>query len=177
MLENYEDVEAKADEIKRLEEVGDHLIHEIMTNLHRTFVTPFDREDIAHLGERLDDVVDAVEEVARLLIEYQVQRPTEQAVELGRIIVQAGAVLEEAGEKLRARGSGLREILPLTVELNRLENQADRLAHEAVRELFATEKDPIQIIKLRELYAQLEEATDRCEDAANVLEGIVLKHA
>ena len=177
MLENYEDVEAKAREIKRLEEVGDHLIHEIMKNLHRTFVTPFDREDIAHLGERLDDVVDAVEEVARLLVEYQVQQPTEWAIEMGRIIERAGAVLEQAGEKLHAKGSRLRQILPYTVEVNRLENEADQVTHEAVRELFANEKDPIEVIKWKELYAQLEEATDRCEDAANVLEGIVLKHA
>ena len=79
LMEHYEDVEAKAAEIKRLEEVGDHVIHQIMTNLHRTFVTPFDREDIAQLGDRLDDVVDDVEEVARLMVEYQVKAPTERA--------------------------------------------------------------------------------------------------
>ena len=177
LLEHYEDVEAKVAEIKRLEEVGDHLIHQIMTNLHRTFVTPFDREDIAQLGERLDDVVDDVEEAARLFVEYGVKEPTERARELARLIEQAGAVLEEAGEKLHWRGSKLREILPHAVELNRLENMADQVTSKAVGELFAHEKDPIEVIKWREIYGQLEAATDRCEDAANVLEAIVLKHA
>ncbi len=177
LMEHYENVEAKAAEIKRLEEVGDHVIHQIMTNLHRTFVTPFDREDIAQLGDRLDDVVDDVEEVARLMVEYHVKAPTERAKELARIIEKAGGVLEEAGEKLHWRGSRLREILPHAVELNRLENEADQVASKAVGELFAQEKDPIEVIKWREIYGQLEATTDRCEDAANVLEAIVLKHA
>ncbi len=177
LLEHYEDVEAKAAEIKRLEEVGDHVIHQIMTNLHRTFVTPFDREDIAQLGERLDDVVDGAEEVARTLVEYGVKKPTERAKELGRLLEQAGQVLEEAGEKLHWRGSKLREILVHAVELNRLENEADQVTSKAVGELFSQEKDPIEVIKWREIYGQLEAATDRCEDAANVLEAIVLKHA
>ncbi len=177
LMEHYENVEAKAAEIKRLEEVGDHLIHQIMTSLHLTFVTPFDREDIAQLGERLDDVVDDVEEVARLMVEYGVDAPTERARELARIIERAGAVLEEAGEKLHWRGTKLREILVHAVELNRLENEADQVTSKAVGELFAREKDPIEIIKWREIYGQLEATTDRCEDAANVLEAIVLKHA
>ena len=177
LMEHYEDVEAKAAEIKRLEEVGDHVIHQIMTSLHTTFVTPFDREDIAMLAERLDDVVDDVEEAARLMVEYGIDKPTERAKQLARIIEQAGAVLELACEKLRWRGSKLREILVHAVELNRLENEADQVTSKAVGELFANEKDPIEIIKWREIYGQLEAATDRCEDAANVLEAIVLKHA
>jgi predicted phosphate transport protein (TIGR00153 family) len=176
-LENYDGNPNSADEIIRLEEVGDHIIHQIMTNLHRTFVTPFDREDIAQLGERLDDVVDMIEEVARTMIEYHVTASTPRAVELAKIVEQSGRVLEQAGNMLQSRGSKLREILPLSVELNRLENEADQVASKAVGELFANEKDPIEIIKWREVYGQLEAATDRCEDAANVLEAIVLKHA
>ena len=177
LFENYGDLEAKAEEIKRLEEIGDHIIHEIMNNLHRTFVTPFDREDIAQLGERFDDVVDMAEEVARTLVEYKVLAPRPYALELARIIDQCGAGIEQAGEGLAARGSGLRELLPLTVELNTLEHEADILASKAVGELFETEKDPIEVIKWREIYSMLEAATDRAEDAANVIEGIVLKHA
>lgn len=176
-LENYDQAEEKAIEIKRLEEVGDHLIHQIMMNLHRTFVTPFDREDIAQLGERLDDVVDSAEEVARTMVEYGVKQPTHRAIELGRIIEQCGAVLERAGEMLKARGGKLRDLLPLTVELNRLENEADQVASKAVGELFANETDPIEVIKWREIYSMLESATDRSEDAANVIEAVVLKHA
>ena len=176
-MEHYENLEEKATEIKRLEEVGDHVIHQIMINLHRTFVTPFDREDIAELGARLDDVVDVAEEVARTMLEYHVTAPTPRAVELARIIDACGVVLEHAGDILKARGGKLRDLLPLTVELNRLENEADIITSKAVGELFANEKDPIEIIKWREIYALLESATDRAEDAANVIEAIVLKHA
>ena len=177
LFENFDDLEARAEEIKRLEEIGDHIIHEIMNNLHRTFVTPFDREDIAMLGERLDDVVDNAEEVARTLIEYKVTKPRPYALELAKIIDQCGEVLERAGEGLNARGSGLRALLPLTIDLNTLEHEADILTSKAVGDLFETEKDPIEVIKWREIYGMLEAATDRAEDAANVIEGVVLKHA
>ncbi len=176
-FEDYTDIETKAAHIRDLEEIGDHVIHEIMSNLHRTFVTPFDREDIAELGVRLDDVVDMAEEAARTMVEYHVTTPTPRSIELARLIDQGGVLLEEAGEKLRGRGSRLRELLPLTVELNRIENEADQVTSKAVGELFANEKDPIEIIKWREIYGLLEGATDRCEDAANVIEAIVLKHA
>jgi predicted phosphate transport protein (TIGR00153 family) len=176
-MEHYENIEEKAAEIKRLEEVGDHVIHQIMMNLHRTFVTPFDREDIAELGARLDDVVDVAEEVSRTMLEYGVTAPTPRSIELARIIDACGVVLEQAGDMLNARGSRLRELLPMTVELNRLENEADGITSKAVGELFAREKDPIEIIKWREIYQLLESATDRAEDAANVIEAIVLKHA
>jgi len=176
-MEHYENLEEKATEIKRLEEVGDHVIHQIMINLHRTFVTPFDREDIAELGARLDDVVDVAEEVARTMLEYHVTAPTPRAVDLARIIDSCGEVLEHAGDMLNARGGKLRDLLPMAVELNRLENEADIITSKAVGELFANEKDPIEIIKWREIYALLESATDRAEDAANVIEAIVLKHA
>ena len=176
-MEHYDEAAARAEEIKLLEEVGDHLIHQIMTNLHRTFVTPFDREDIANLGERFDDVVDMAEEVARTMLEYQIKAPTPRAIELAKVLASSGAVLEQAGEMLRARGSRLRDILPLTVEINRLENEADHINSKALGELFASETNPVEIIKWREIYGDLEQATDRCEDAANVLEAIVLKHA
>jgi predicted phosphate transport protein (TIGR00153 family) len=176
-MEHYEDSEAKAAEIKELEEVGDHIIHQIMTNLHRTFVTPFDREDIAQLGDRLDDVVDGAEEVSRTMIEYGITAPTPRAIELAKIIAQAGACLEQAGVMLQGKGPKLREILPLAVELNRLENEADQVTSKAIGELFAQEKDPIEIIKWKDIYGLLEFSADRCEDAANVLEAIVLKHA
>lgn len=176
-MEHYDQAAAMAAEMKHLEEVGDHIIHEIMTNLHRTFVTPFDREDIANLGERLDDVVDMAEEVARTMLEYHIKAPTPRAVELAKVLAVAGGVLEQTGNMLKFRGSRLRDILPLTVELNRLENEADHIASKALGELFAEETNAVEIIKWREIYGDLEAATDRCEDAANVLEAIVLKHA
>ena len=177
LMEDYQDVPAKVAEIKRLEEVGDNIIHDIMRNLHRTFVTPLDREDIAALGERLDDVVDSIEEAARNLLEFRIEKPTEKAIELARIIRQAAQVLHQAVNKLHFRGSKLRDILRDSVEVNRLENEADQIFSRAMGELFSNGISPIEVIKWREIYGQLEAATDHCEDAANVLEGVVLKNA
>ena len=177
LMEDYQDVPAKVAEIKRLEEVGDNIIHDIMRNLHRTFVTPLDREDIAALGERLDDVVDSIEEAARNLLEFRIEKPTEKAIELARIIRQAAQVLHQAVNKLHFRGSKLRDILRDSVEVNRLENEADQIFSRAMGELFSNGISPIEVLKWREIYGQLEAATDHCEDAANVLEGVVLKNA
>ena len=176
LMDDYQNVQDKVAEIKRLEEVGDHIIHEIMRNLHRTFVTPLDREDIALLGERLDDVVDSIEETARLMVEYQIPEPTEEAKALARIIVKAAETLQEAIGKLHFRGSKLKSILPNAVEINRLENVADQIASQAMAKLFNDGLNPIDVMKWRDIYQQLEIATDQCEDAANVLEGVVLKN-
>lgn len=176
LMDDYQNVKDKVAEIKRLEEVGDHIIHEIMRNLHLTFVTPLDREDIALLGERLDDVVDSIEETARLMVEYQIPEPTEEAKALARIIVKAAETLQEAIGKLHFRGSKLKSILPDAVEINRLENEADQIASQAMAKLFNDGLNPIEVMKWRDIYHQLEVATDQCEDAANVLEGVVLKN-
>ena len=177
LMEHYEDVPEKVAEIKRLEHVGDEVIHEIMQSLHRTFVTPLDREDIAALGERIDDVVDTIEETARNMLEYGITVATEKAQEIARIILESAQQLEAAVSLLRYRGARLREILPYAVELNRLENEADQVASQAVAELFDNGLSASEVLKWREIYGHLEEATDFCEDAANVLEGIVLKNA
>ena len=177
LMEDYRDVPEKVAEIKRLEEVGDIIIHDIMSNLHRTFVTPLDREDIAVLGERLDDVVDSIEEAARNMMEYGIQQPTPASRELAGIILRSSEVLQLAMSKLHFRGSKLKDILPDTVEINRLENEADHVASSAMAQLFNDSIPPIEVMKWRDIYQQLEMATDFCEDAANVLEGIVLKIA
>jgi predicted phosphate transport protein (TIGR00153 family) len=177
LMENYENVPEKVAEIKRLEEVGDTVIHTIMTSLHRTFVTPLDREDIAALGERLDDIVDSMEEAARLMMEYHIQESTENAKALARILLRCSETLEEAIGLLHLRGAKLNEILPLATVINTLENEADQVVSKAMAELFDDEASPIYVIKWKEVYDLLEGATDHCEIAANMLEGIVLKHA
>lgn len=177
MLDHYEDAHAKAKELKLIEERGDHIIHEIMRNLHRTFVTPIDREDIALLAEHVDDVIDAIEDAARMHIEYHVEAPTERAKELAQIILRCGEELLLAVDKLRFRGAKLNEILPHTIEINRLENEADQVSRQAIGELFRGTESPIEVIKWRDIYEMLEHTADLAEDAANVLEGVVLKHA
>ncbi len=177
MLEDFKNAEAGFKAVSESEELGDHIIHDIMRNLHRTFVTPIDREDIIALADRIDDIVDHMEEAARYMVSYRIAAPTPQALELACILERGAPVLVDAVAKLRFRGSKLKEILPLTVELNRLENEADQIASKAVADLFAHETSAITIIKWRDIYTQLETASDRMEDAANVLEGIVLKNA
>ena len=177
LMENFENVPAKVQEIKDLEDFGDQIIHDITHSLHRTFVTPIDREDIMALAGRLDDVVDAMDEAAQYIVEYKIEAPTEYARQLVSIIVQCADELERAVSLLSTRGSKLRDILPLAVELNRLENEADQVASRARGELFDNSYEMDHILKWRDIYDDLEQATDRAEDAADVLEGIVLKHS
>ena len=178
LMTDFDDnVEGKVREIKEKEEFGDMIIHDITRALHRTFVTPIDREDILMLAARLDDVVDAMDEAAQYTLEYRIEKPTEHARRLAEIIVECANELERAVGLLSSKNSKLEEILPMTVEINRLENVADQVASRARGELFNDGSDVTQILKWRDIYDDLEEATDRAEDAANVLEGIVLKHS
>lgn len=177
LMEDFENVEAKVKEIKDLEEFGDQIIHDITHSLHRTFVTPIDREDILSLAGRLDDVVDAVDEAAQYTLEYKIKGSTEYAIKLSKIIVDCATQLEQAVGLLSTRGSRLKDILPMAVEIDRLESKADQALSHAMGELFSNGSDVIDILKWRDIYNTLEEATDWAEDAANVLEGIVLKHS
>ena len=177
LMQNFENVQSKVAEIKELEEFGDRIIHDITRSLHTTFVTPIDREDILELAVRLDDVIDAIDEAAQYTLEYAIEEPTEFARHLATIIVSCADELERATGLLSTRTSKLQEILPMAVEINRLENEADRVASRAMSELFSKNYDVRDILKWRDIYTDMEEATDRAEDAANVLEGIVLKHS
>jgi len=177
LMDQYENVAAKVQEIKELENFGDQIIHDLIQSLHRTFVTPIDREDIASLAERLDDVLDAVEEAARYLVEYQIAETTPYAAQLADVLCRCADQLEKATAMLHHRGARLRQILPITVEINRLENEGDQIVSKAMGELFAKANDALHIMKWRDIYNDLEGAADRAEDAANILEGIVLKHA
>jgi predicted phosphate transport protein (TIGR00153 family) len=163
-------------EITDLEHQGDLITHQIIAQLHRTFVTPFDREDIARLAQSLDDVTDFIHAAADSMFIYKVDCPTPRAIELADIIVQAAVEVERVMPQLRQR-SKLIQILPRCIEINRLENMADRVFRAAMGELFDDGIDIASVIKWREIYEYMESATDRCEDVANVLEGVALKHA
>jgi len=177
LFDNYENVEAKAKELKELEHRGDVITHEVIARLHRTFVTPIDREDITLLAHSLDDVMDFVEAAGRTAYLYNIAQPTERARELARIVVRMARKLNEVVSRLRHRDQ-FKWILKQCVEINTLENEADDVQHAALAELFEVcHLDACEVIKWRELYEHLENATDRGEDVANVLEGIVLKHA
>lgn len=174
-FEHYENPEMKAERIRELEHEADFITHEVMSQLHKTFITPIDREDIANLAQRMDDVMDFMEEATTAIRIYRIQRPRSRAVEVARLMPQMTRLIEQAVQLL-ARGD-LKAILPLTVDINRLENQADTIFRAAMAELFDEEVNPAEIIKWREIYSNLEEATDSAEDVANVFEGVVLKYA
>ena len=175
MVDNWEHVDAKVAEITELEHEGDILTHQIFEQLHRTFITPFDREDIALLAHTMDDVTDFLHAAADAMLIYRVDRPGQRVRELAGIIVQAATEVERAISLLRHR-SKLKQMLSGCVEINRLENMADRIFRSAMAELFDDSTDITQVIKWREIYEHMEAATDRCEDVANVLEGVALKH-
>lgn len=176
LFDNYEDVEAKVALMKDLEHEGDSITHEIMQSLHRTFVTPIDREDIARLANTMDDVMDFIEAAARTAMLYRITQPTDRARQLVSIILKVTYRLNEVMPLLRRRDR-FKQVLEQCVEINRLENEADDVHHAALAELFDNTRDVREIIKWREIYEHMESATDRGEDVANVLEAVVLKHA
>ncbi|MFC2068125.1 DUF47 domain-containing protein [Chloroflexota bacterium] len=175
MVNNWEYVDAKVAEITELEHGGDIITHQIMAQVNRTFVTPFDREDIVLLSQTMDDVVDFVKATADAMLIYKISHPTQKARELTNILVQATAEVERAVGALR-RQADLKQINDRCVEINRLENMGDRVFRLAMAELFDDAVDMAEVIKWREIYEHMEGATDRCEDLADVLEGVVLKH-
>ncbi len=176
LVYTWENVGERVSEITGLEHEGDTITHQIMDQLNRTFVTPFDREDISLLAHTLDDVTDFIQAAADAMFIYKVERPGQSAKELADAIVLSATEVEKAMPQLRHRAQ-LKQILKQCVEINRLENFADDVFRSAMSELFDNSTDIASVIKWREIYEHMESATDRCEDVANVLEGVALKHA
>lgn len=176
LIDTWENVPGKVAEIDELEHVGDTITHQVIRQLHTTFITPFDREDIALLAHSLDDITDFIQAAADAMLIYKVAKPSEAARELAKTIVQATEEVATAMPELRSR-NGLKHLVTHCVEINRLENVADGIYRAAVGELFDNTSNIADIIKWREIYDHMETATDRCEDVANVLEGVALKHA
>ncbi len=171
LFANYQDVEKQIEQIHRIERDGDELTHAILTKLNQTFITPFDREDIHELASKLDDVLDFVNAAGARLVMYRIATPPAAAGELAAIILRQCQELQKAVSLMQKNGN----ILSHCVEINRLENEADQVSQQAIARLFECEKDPINLIKIKELLEFLERATDKAEDVANVLETVVLK--
>lgn len=176
LLEHFENVETKTAHLKDLEHEGDEITHKIYLQVHQTFVTPFDREDIAALAQRMDDVMDFIEGASTAIRIYGITQPTSAARGLADLIRLQCVQLEKAVSVLRHKGR-LRSILEQLKEINRLENEADSLFLNSMAELFGGEMSSVDIIKWRDIYDQLEQATDSAEQVAHILEAIVLKHA
>jgi hypothetical protein len=172
-MRNYGERERLASQLRDAEHAGDQMSHNIGRQLEQTFVTPFDREDIHALISRLDDVVDLIEEVADTFILYGIEAPTPLAVQQSEIIVLQCEQLAEALANLRT----FKGLERYWIEIHRLENEGDRIVRRGIAELFTNGDDALDVIKWKDVYSLLEEAIDACEDVANVIERIVVKHA
>jgi predicted phosphate transport protein (TIGR00153 family) len=173
MLSDFPDSRRLAGEILDCEHEGDRITHDIIDRLNHTFVTPIDREDILALASGLDDVVDYTEEVADYLGLYKIEAPMDQAIRLARVLKEASAHIAEAIPRLR----GFQSISHYTVEINRLENEGDRITREAVASLFDGGIDPMVVIRWKDIFERLEAAIDATETVANIIEGIVIKNS
>jgi hypothetical protein len=164
---------SKTERIKELEHRCDFLTHEIIQRLHRTFVTPIDREDIHALAKAMDDVMDAIDASAHLFVQYRIETVRDGARKFCHITASATDQIKSALAHMEKRES----VTPSVVEVNRLENEADRLHQEVITSLFDEEKDPIAIMKWKEIFDYLEATVDSIEDVSDVIQGVVLKHA
>jgi uncharacterized protein len=172
MLEHWPEHGELARDVVVCEQEGDRITHDIIQRLNSTFVTPIDREDIYALASALDDIVDFVEEVSDFLGLYRIEAPMDQATELARILHQSARALAGAIPRLR----GFEDIRHFTVEVNRLENDGDRVVRQALASLFERGIDPMLVIRWKDVFERLEDAIDSTEKAANILEGIVIKN-
>jgi uncharacterized protein len=173
MMEQPDKIRDTAESIKALEHKGDRMTHDLIVKLNKTFIVPIDREDIYGLSSKLDDVTDLIESIARRLVLFKVTEVSEPALELARVLQRSTAAIVVAVSELQ---NGMKVMDPC-IEINRLEDEADHIYHLALAKLFESEKDPIALIKWKELYEKLEASLDRCEDVANVIEGIIVKNA
>ena len=173
MLENFDNPALGADKVESYEHIGDTITHKIMMRLNQTFITPFDREDIHELASKVDDVLDLVDAAATRLVMYRVKKIRPGVIDLAKTVREATAQIVKAVRVLEKED----HILDYCIEINRLENQADRQCRDLIATLFDQEKDPVQIIKWKEIFEVIETAVDKCEDVANVIESIILKSA
>jgi len=176
LMDKCEDVEEMVRQISELEHHGDNITHRIMAELHGTFVTPIDREDIAQLAHRMDDVMDFIEAAAMRMMLYDIEKPTERAKELADILVRVTSETSKAIPRLRRR-SELSHMREHCIEINRLENEADDVRRSALAELFRDRVELVEVIKWQEIYEHMENAVDSCEDIADILEGVMIKRA
>jgi len=176
LVQGGQNIRTRAARIKEIEHETDVITHACVERLHKTFITPFDRDDIHRLITRMDDVMDYIESAAIAVMLYELVEMTDPARELADVLVRST-------ESVAVAVSGLKNvkqsqaILDACIEVNRLENEGDEILRGALADLFREAKDPLLVLKWKEVYEALENATDRCEDVANVIEGVVLEHA
>ena len=172
MITRFDDLDNRARRLKEVEHQGDLVTHEIFERLNRTFITPLEREDIHALASGLDDVLDSVEAIGSRLVMFHVANSTPEAAKLSVILVKCGAQIEQAVANLK----DFKNLMAFTIELNRLENEADVISREVVADLFSGRHEVLDVLRWKEIYGRLENAADLCEDVANTIETIVIKN-
>ena len=175
ILNNFEHSEAKLSTLKEIEHEADRVTHIIFAKLHKTFITPLDREDIHALANKMDSILDIIEGAAVRMYIYAMKKTGKEMIELALILDNAIGVVKRVIYGLRDMKNS-KMIIDACVEIHTIENQGDYLLHQCMARLFQQEKDPFELIKMKEIYELVEEAIDTCEDVTNVVEGIVLKH-
>src|SRR5688500_1633672 len=173
LVADYQDVTRKADRLKDLEHEGDEVTHEIMRRLNTVFVTPLDHEDIHELATTLDDVIDHMEAAADLFILHKIEAPLPGMKAQAEVLVRASRTTREALETLPR----YKLLAPFAIEVDRLENEGDRVYRQAIADLFGGDHRAMDVLKWRDIIDGMEAAIDRLEDVSDVLDGISLKHA
>jgi uncharacterized protein len=176
LILRYDDPDATIKALEVKEHEGDQQVHAMMDRLNKSFITPIDREDLFHISKDLDNITDAIESTAHLFAMFDVRTVRDDAKSFVKLIVEATAELHALTKEMKhfKRSASLK---PKVIEINRLENEGDRLHRRAVHTLFTQEKDPLEVLKWREVYENLESALDACEHVANIILGVVVKHA
>jgi len=169
-------IQKHAEHIRELEHKSDDMVHAVMNQLDRVFITPFDREDIHELTSRLDDIIDHIDGAAKHMVLYEIPALPDEVKPLTALLEKAAAAVHVAVHKFKHLKRS-RETMVEIIEINRIEDEGDQAVRKALAKLFKNGKDPIEIIKLKDVYEDIENAIDRCEDVANVLEGVILKNA
>ena len=173
MLSHYTGVPEQVQSVKAIEHEGDEITHGILTKLNQTFITPFDREDIHELCSQIDDVIDLIDAAASRFVLYRVDKVREGTLDLVKVLVSASVEVSAAVHSLSTPEKALKHC----IEINRYENESDRICRTLIAKLFDEETNPVQIIKWKEIFEVIETAVDKCEDVANVIEGVILKSA
>jgi predicted phosphate transport protein (TIGR00153 family) len=171
MMEKFDRLEERAKALKETEHRADLVTHELFERLNRTFITPLEREDIHDLASGLDDVVDAAEAIGSRLVLYRIPASRPEAVRMTAILAACGREIEKAVDNLK----NMRNLMSFTIEINRLENEADGISRQVVADLFTGHEEILDIMRWKEIYGRLENAADQCEDVANTIESIVIK--
>ncbi|MFA5181498.1 MAG: DUF47 family protein [Syntrophales bacterium] len=176
ILNDYENSKAKILKLKEIEHEADTITHRIYQDLHKTFITPLDREDIYSLANKMDSIVDMVDESASKMQLYRIKEPLPDHKMLALILNKSIALVNKSIYAMRNRRANINMILEMCIEINSLENEADIILRQSMAQLFEEEKDAIELIKCKEILERIEEATDICEDVSNIIEGIILKY-